>query len=96
MVSFMHAANVELITLNSNINLACCIYKDVKIIRTKDCVPLTILITYIFSASLKFRACYITGQWDELTVNNATLNLHMLSLYFLLFFIKKFENYEPH
>ena len=30
------------------------------------------LITPIFSVSLKFEACYITGQWGELRVKNAT------------------------
>ena len=54
------------------------------------------LITYNFSVFLKFRACYITGQWGEFTASNATLYLHMLSWYFFfvcffvcLFFIKK-------
>ena len=37
------------------------------------------LITCVFSVSLKFRACYITGQWGEFTVKNATLCLHMFS-----------------
>ena len=37
------------------------------------------LITYTFSVSLKFLACYITGQWGELIVKNATLCLHILS-----------------
>ena len=43
----------------------------------------------IFSVSLKFLACYITGQWEEFTVNNTTSFLHMLSWHFL-FFVKKF------
>ena len=47
------------------------------------------LITYIFFVSLKFRACYITGQCGEFTVKNATLYLLILSWYFLLFFFKK-------
>ena len=37
------------------------------------------LITYIFSKTLKFRACYITGQWSKFTVKNATLHLYILS-----------------
>ena len=36
-------------------------------------------ITYIFSISLKLWACYITGQWGEFIVENATLYLHILS-----------------
>ena len=38
-----------------------------------------LLITYIFSVSLKFQACYITGQWGEFTVKNATFYLDKLS-----------------
>ena len=37
--------------------------------------------------SPKFPACYSTGQWGEFTVKNTTLNLHILSWNFLLFFI---------
>ena len=44
------------------------------------------LITYIFSMSLKFQACYIiTDQWGEFAVKNATLNLHVLSWHFFVF-----------
>ena len=32
-----------------------------------------------FSVSLKFRACYITGQWGEFTVKNASLYWDILS-----------------
>ena len=46
------------------------------------------LITYIFSVSLKFGACYITGQLDKFRVKNASLRLHTFWLFFL-FFIKK-------
>ena len=42
------------------------------------------LITYIFSVSVKSRACYITGQWGEFTVKNATLYLHLLSWHFFV------------
>ena len=44
------------------------------------------LITYIFSVSPKFRACYITGQWGEFTVKNATLYLNILSWHFFAIF----------
>ena len=44
------------------------------------------LITYIFSLSLKFRTFYITGQWGDFTVKNATLYLHILYWHFWLFF----------
>ena len=39
------------------------------------------LITYIFTAPQKFGECYITGQWGEFRVNNATLCLHFLFWY---------------
>ena len=47
------------------------------------------LIIYIFSVSLKFRAYYITGQWREFSINNATLCLHILYDIFFLPFIKR-------
>ena len=48
------------------------------------------LITYIFSISLKFRACYIiTDQWGEFTAKNATLYLHVLSWHFFVVFHQK-------
>ena len=43
------------------------------------------LITYIFSVSLKFQACYFMGQWGELTVKNTTLYLNILSWHFFCF-----------
>ena len=54
-------------------------------------------ITYIFSISLKLWACYITGQWGEFIVENATLYLHILSWHtekFISFFdeISNFRN----
>ena len=48
-----------------------------------------LFITYIFSVSLKFQACYITGQWGEFTVKNATLHVLILFWHFFLFLIKK-------
>ena len=42
-------------------------------------------ITYIFNVSLKFRACYITGQWDEFPVKNASYYLHTLSWHFFCY-----------
>ena len=48
-------------------------------------VPLTI--SYHLYFLWKFRACYITGQWPEFTVNNATLYLRKLSWYFFVFFL---------
>ena len=47
------------------------------------------LATYIFYVSLKFRACYITGQWDEFTLKNASLYLHVLSCFFFCCFLSK-------
>ena len=46
------------------------------------------LITYIFSVSLKFRACYITGQWGEFRVKNSTLCLYLRFWHFFLFLSK--------
>ena len=42
------------------------------------------------SVSLKFWACYITGQWGEFRVKNATSCLHILFWHFFVVFIKKF------
>ena len=46
------------------------------------------LITYIFSVSLMFGvcyiACYITGQWGEFWVKNATFCLHVLFWHFFV------------
>ena len=47
------------------------------------------LITYVFSVSLKFGACCITGQWGEFKVSNAILCLHILFWYFFVFFHQK-------
>ena len=47
---------------------------------------LQFLTTYILSASLKFKACYITSQWGRFRVKNANTCLHILSWHFLLFF----------
>ena len=47
-----------------------------------------ILITNIFSISLKFGICYILGHRDEFRVNDATIFLHILFWHFLLFFMK--------
>ena len=47
------------------------------------------LITYIFSVSLKFQACYFMGQWGEFTVKNTTLYLNILSLHFFFCFSSK-------
>ena len=33
---------------------------------------------YFLRVSVKFGACYITGQWDKFRVKNATLGLHIL------------------
>ena len=40
------------------------------------------LIAYIFSVPLKFRACYIMGQWGEFRVKIATISLHILFWHF--------------
>ena len=42
-----------------------------------ECVYLTKWHQYIFSVSLKFGACYITGQWGKFKVKNATICLHI-------------------
>ena len=40
---------------------------------------------------MKFEACYMTCQWGEFRVKNATLSVHILFLaFFLLLFIKMF------
>ena len=41
--------------------------------------------TSSFSVSLKFGACYITGQWGEFKIKKATLCFH--SFFFFFFFI---------
>ena len=46
-------------------------------------------VTHIFSVSLKFRACYITGQSSEFTAKTATIYLYILSWLFLIVFHKK-------
>ena len=52
-----------------------------------ECVPMTVVIPYIFSVSLKFGAQYITVQWSELRIKNVTLYLHIfLSIFLLLLF----------
>ena len=40
-------------------------------------------ITYIFSLSLKFGACYMTVQWSEFRVKNVTIYFH---IYFFVIF----------
>ena len=44
---------------------------------------------YIFSISLKFVACYITGHWGEFRVKNDTICLHILFWYFFVIFHHK-------
>ena len=52
-----------------------------------ECVRLAISYhLYIISIYLKFRACYITGQWGEFTVKNVTSYLHTLSWHFIVIF----------
>ena len=41
--------------------------------------------------SLKFRACYITGEWGEVRVKNATLYLHIPFWLFLLLLLLLFS-----
>ena len=48
------------------------------------------LITYILSVSLKFWACYITGQSDEFAVKNGSIYLHILSSHFFVALITNF------
>ena len=48
------------------------------------------LITYTFSVSLKFRCKhYITGQWGEFTVKNATFYLNIYYWHFIVVFHEK-------
>ena len=54
------------------------------------------LITYIFSVSLKFEACYIMGKLDKFRVNNVTLCLYIHFWHFLFFFNEKFIFYHFH
>ena len=45
--------------------------------------------TYIFSVSLNFRVCYITGQWGEFRVINSTLCWNKVFWIFFCFSSKK-------
>ena len=56
---------------------------------TFECVRLIKWHQYIFSVSLKFGACYITGHWGEFRVKNATICLHILFWYFFVVFHHK-------
>ena len=51
--------------------------------------PLAVLITYISSVSLKFRTCYIMGQWGEFRVKNASLCFAITFRPFLFVFHQK-------
>ena len=42
-----------------------------------------------FSTSLKFGACYITGQWGKFKIKNATLYCHLLFWHFDVVFHQK-------
>ena len=42
-----------------------------------ECVPMAIVIPYIFTVSLKFGAQYITVQQSEFRIKNVTLYLHI-------------------
>ena len=54
-----------------------------------ECVRLTKWHQYIFSVSLKFEACYITGQWGEFREKNAATCLQILFWYFFIVFLHK-------
>ena len=54
-----------------------------------ECVHLTKWHQHIFSVSVKFGACYITGQWGEFKVKIATICLHKLFWYFFVVFHHK-------
>ena len=61
-----------------------------------DCVSwtstsrsLTISFHLYFSVSLKFGACYITGQWTEFRTKTATLCLYLFFWYFFCYFSTK-------
>ena len=45
--------------------------------------------TYVFSVSLNFRVCYITGQWGEFRVINSTLCWNKVFWIFFCFSSKK-------
>ena len=47
-----------------------------------ECIRLTKWHHYIFFVYLKFGACYITGQWGDFRVKNATIRLHIHFCYF--------------
>ena len=55
-------------------------------IRYYECVRLTKWPQYIFSVSLKFGVCYITGQLGEFRVKNAIICFHTFFWYFFVLF----------
>ena len=65
------------------------IERDEKKIVLQLCFLLAIFFTYIFSTSLKFGACYITGQWGKFRIKNVTLCLHILLWHFVVVFYQK-------
>ena len=52
-----------------------------------ECIRLTKWHHYIFFVYLKFGACYITGQWGDFRVKNATIRLHIHFCYFFFFVV---------
>ena len=51
------------------------------------------LITCIFFVSLKFDACYITGEWGEFKVKNTTSCFHIPFLAFTFMFLRPFSQH---
>ena len=58
-------------------------------VKFSSVVHWQILITYISSVSLQFRACLITDQWGDFRVKNAAFCLHTLFWHFLVAFHQK-------
>ena len=54
-------------------------------VATRESVPLTSSYHPYFLDIFKVWACYITGQWGEFRVKNATLYLHILFWHFVVF-----------
>ena len=60
-----------------------------KCTKSKKMIIEYVPLTYIFSVSLKFGACYITGQWGQFRVNNATSYFRIFFGIFVVVFHQK-------
>ena len=61
------------------------LFLEILLVATRESVPLTSSYHPYFLDIFKVWACYITGQWGEFSVKNATLYLHILFWYFVVF-----------